>query len=555
MRPTPKAKLLPATPQADPAFTPWPPELAQAYRAAGYWQGVTLGQMLEERSRQTPQRLALVCAQRRWTYAELNRRADQFKHGLHGLGIGPGDAVVLQLPNVAEFFVACFALFRLGAWPVMALPAHRRSEMVHLCQLASAKAWILPDLEQGFDYRQLAREVQALAPSLQQVIVLGEALEFTPFSALYLADAPGGAQLAEPDAREVAFLQLSGGSTGLPKLIPRTHDDYFYSVRASASICQLNQDSKYLCVLPVAHNFPLSSPGTLGVLYAGGCVVLARHAAPDLAFALIEAEQITLTALVPPLLQVWLEAARTPGRRSQLASLHYVQVGGAPLAPALAQQVRPVLGCALQQVFGMAEGLVNYTRFDEAPELQLGTQGRPISPHDEVRVVDDDDHDLPDGSVGHLLTRGPYTIRGYYRAAAHNRHAFTAEGFYRTGDLVLRLPSGHVQVHGRAKDQINRGGDKVAAEEVEDHLQAHPGVLAAALVAMPDPFLGERSCAFIIRRDPQLKAAELNAFLRQRGMAPFKIPDRIEFTSHFPQTAVGKINKHQLRDEIARRLG
>jgi 2,3-dihydroxybenzoate-AMP ligase len=323
-------------------------------------------------------------------------------------------------------------------------------------------------------------------------------------------------------------------------------------VRASADICQLDRHSVYLCALPVAHNFPLSSPGTLGVLHAGGCIVLARQANPDHAFALIEAEQVTITALVPPLAMAWLDAA--PEARHDLGSLQLLQVGGARLSDESARRVGPVLGCALQQVFGMAEGLVNYTRPGDAPDIVSGTQGRPISPDDEVRIVDDDDQPVAPGTIGHLQTRGPYTIRGYYRAAAHNARAFTADGFYRAGDLVLQLPSGHLVVEGRAKDQINRGGDKVAAEEVENHLLAHPAVHDAALVAMPDAYLGERSCAFVIARGAAPKSRELATFLRQRGLAQFKIPDRIEFIDQFPKTGVGKVDKRLLRERIAQRL-
>jgi 2,3-dihydroxybenzoate-AMP ligase len=348
------------------------------------------------------------------------------------------------------------------------------------------------------------------------------------------------------DPADVAFLQLSGGSTGLPKLIPRTHDDYGYSVRESAAICGLGPDTVYLCALPAAHNFPLSSPGTLGVFHAGGQVVMARRAAPDEAFPLIAQEGVTDTALVPPLAMVWLEAAAaTP---HDLSSLRVLQVGGAKLAPEVAARIGTELGCRLQQVFGMAEGLVNYTRADDPPERVLTTQGRAISPADEVRVVDDEDRDVPAGEVGHLLTRGPYTIRGYYRAPEHNQRAFTADGFYRTGDLVRRLPTGHLVVEGRAKDQINRGGDKVAAEEVENHLLAHPAVHDAALVAMPDAFLGEKTCAFVVPRGEAPRSQDLARFLRERGLAAFKIPDRIEFVTQFPKTGVGKVNKRALRE-------
>ncbi|MDK2125148.1 (2,3-dihydroxybenzoyl)adenylate synthase [Parachitinimonas caeni] len=532
-----------------PGFTPWPAELAERYHAAGYWADETFGAMLRDRAQRHPDWIALVCGDRRWSYAELDRRADQLAAGFARLGIRREDRVVVQLPNIAEFFAVCFALFRLGALPVFALPAHRRAEVGHFFNFAEARAYVIADVDGGFDYRQLAREVQALAPSLQHVVVVGDAAEFTPLDALY--DAP--IDIADqPEACDVAFLQLSGGSTGLPKLIPRTHNDYLYSVRESAMICGLTTDSVYLCALPVAHNFPLSSPGTLGTFYAGGRVVLTRQAAPDHVFPLIEAEGVTITALVPPLALIWLDAASR--RQHDLSSLKLLQVGGAKFSAEAARRVRPTLGCALQQVFGMAEGLVNYTRCGDPEELVMTTQGRPISPADEVRVVDDEDREVTPGEVGHLLTRGPYTIRGYYKAAQHNARAFTTDGFYRTGDLVRQLPSGHIVVEGRAKDQINRGGEKVAAEEVENHLLAHPSVHDAAIVAMPDSFLGEKTCAYLVCREDRPRGIELANFLRERGVAQYKIPDRFEFVDGFPKTGVGKVDKKALRERIAQQL-
>ncbi|WP_143137550.1 AMP-binding protein, partial [Burkholderia ubonensis] len=235
-------------------------------------------------------------------------------------------------------------------------------------------------------------------------------------------------------------------------------------------------------------------------------------------------------------------------------SLELVQVGGARFDPALAARAADGFGAQLQQVFGMAEGLVNYTRLDDPRELVTGTQGRPISPDDEIRIVDDDDRPVAPGEVGHLLTRGPYTIRGYYEAHAHNARAFTADGFYRTGDRVRVTATGHLIVEGRAKDQVNRGGEKIPAEEIEHLLLAHPGVVDAALVPMPDPYLGERSCAYVIRGTPAPGAAELIRFVREQGVAAFKVPDRIEFVDVFPKTPVGKIDKRALRERIASQL-
>ncbi|MFT3736657.1 MAG: (2,3-dihydroxybenzoyl)adenylate synthase [Rhodocyclaceae bacterium] len=537
-------------------LTPWPAEFVERYRAAGYWRGEPLDKLLRDSAQKHAERTALVCRSRRWTYAMLDEEVERLASGLRQRGIAAGDRVVLQLPNIGEYVLMVFALFRLGAQPVFALPAHRRSEIAYFCSFTEAKAYVIAASSGGFDFRTLAREVladeavRAAAPDMR-VIVVGEAAEFIAFDNLY-DDSESIEPFASPDAGSLAFLQLSGGSTGRPKLIPRTHDDYFYSVRASAEICGLSAESVYLCALPAAHNFPMSSPGILGVMYAGGCVVLAPDASPDTAFPLIARERVTITALVPPLAIVWMEAAAL--RKHELESLQLLQVGGSRLSDEAARRVTPLLGCRLQQVFGMAEGLVNYTRFDDEESLVVGTQGRAISPDDEVRIVDDEDRDVPAGEAGHLITRGPYTIRGYFRADVHNARAFTHDGFYRTGDIVRCLPGGYLVVEGRNKDQINRGGDKVAAEEVENHLLAHPAVLDAAVVAMPDAYLGERSCAFIVPRGDAPRAMEIARFMRERGLAQYKQPDRIEFVAQFPKTGVGKIDKRALRERVSERL-
>ena len=523
----------------------WPEAFAARYRERGYWTGTTLGALLRERAAQVPDRTALVEGDRRFSYAELDERADRLAAGLRELGVRAGDAVVVHLPNVAEFVHLSFALFRLGAHPVYALPAHRRSEIRYLCEHSGAVAYVVAASHAGFDYRELAEQVSADVPGLRHVLVAGEPGRFTPLSDV---DADP-VELPEPDPASVALFLLSGGTTGLPKLIPRTHDDYGYNLRASAEVSGLDASTVYLAALPVAHNFPLACPGLLGTFHAGGTVVLAPSPSPPDVFPLIERERVTVTALVPALALLWLEASRWAER--DLSSLRLLQVGGAKLKEEAALRVRPVLGCALQQVFGMAEGLLCYTRLDDRDELVLTTQGRPLCPDDELRIVDEDGTEVAEGELGQLLTRGPYTLRGYHRAAEHNAKAFTADGFYLTGDLVRATPTGHLVVEGRVKDTINRGGEKVSAEEVENHLLAHPAVHDVALVGMPDPVLGERTCVYVLPRGQAPTLAELVAFLRERGVADFKLPDRLEVLDEFPYTAVGKVSKKELGARIA----
>ncbi|HAD84813.1 MAG TPA: 2,3-dihydroxybenzoate-AMP ligase [Brevundimonas sp.] len=528
----------------------WPDDMAAHYRAKGYWRGETFSQLLRSRAEAQPDAVAVVGMDKRWTYGELLEKAETAAAGFLALGLKPGDRVVVQLPNLPEFLSVIFGLFRARLIPVYALPAHRSTEIVHFLKRSEAAAYVVADRHEGFDYRALARAVQVEVPELRHVVVVGEAEEFAAFDG-FRAD-PASLPTQDADPSDVAFLQISGGSTGLSKLIPRTHDDYLYSVRESADISGLEPESVYLTALPAAHNFPMSSPGYLGALYVGATVVMAPSPSPDVCFPLIEREGVTITGLVPPLALLWMQAAAR--KAHDLSSLQVLLVGGAKFLPEAARRVRPELGCTLQQVFGMAEGLVNYTRLDDPESLIVETQGRPISPDDEILIVDDAGAPVAEGEPGNLLTRGPYTIRAYHNEPAANARSFTDDGFYRTGDVVRRTPEGYLVVMGRATDHINRAGEKISAEEVEDHLLAHPAVFDAAVVSVPDDYLGERICAFIIPDGAAPRGVELKAWMRKRDIADFKVPDQIVFVDDFAVTAVGKVSRRELRAALRQRI-
>ncbi|MFE9775287.1 (2,3-dihydroxybenzoyl)adenylate synthase [Streptomyces sp. NPDC005931] len=533
----------------------WPAQDEERYRKAGYWQGRALGDLLVERAGALGADTAVVEGDRRLSYRELDQRSLHMAAGLTDLGIAPGDRIVFQLPNTTDFFVLLVAALRAGATPVLGLPAYRRSEAVHLCGHSGAVAYAVPatDPASGFDYRGLAAEVVAQAPDLRHVLVAGEAGPYTSLADVERTgrDRPGPTTFAAPDPQDAAILLVSGGTTGLPKLIPRTHDDYAYNIRASAELCGLGRDTVYLAALPVAHNFALGCPGVLGTLQAGGTVVLSPSPDPDTVFPLIERHGVTTTAVVPPLAALWSQAAEWA--TENLGSLTLLQVGGARLAPEVARRVRSALGCELQQVFGMAEGLLSMTRPGDDEERTATTQGRPLSPDDEIRVVDAEGADVPPGTVGELLTRGPYTLRGYYRAEEYNKTAFTDDGFYRTGDLVRVLPGGDIVIEGRKKDLVNRGGDKVSSDELEGHLRAHPAVLDAAVVPVPDEYLGERTCAWVVLREGHagLGDPSLDTFLDERGVASYKKPDLVRVVDALPLTGVGKVDKRALAQRAA----
>ncbi|MEV6770303.1 AMP-binding protein [Nocardia sp. NPDC051030] len=541
-----------------PGFTPWPPDQAEQYRSQSLWTGETFGDVLTAHAAATPDALAVVDDAHRWTYTELDRRSRALATGLSRLGIGRHDRVLVQLPNRAEFVEVIFALFRLGALPVFCLPAHRQAELVPIATASAAVAMITVARHQRFDHAALADSIRDQVDSLRHVLLVTDDTDAPlPDGTRDIAefrDQPG--ELPVVDAGDVAFLQLSGGSTGIPKLIPRTHDDYLYSVRRSAEICELGSDTVYLATLPVAHNFPMSSPGILGALWAGGTVALTPDPTPATAFRAIERFGVTITGLVPPLARLWVERAEA-GDTPDLSSLRVVQVGGARCPEELARRVGPTLGVTLQQVFGMAEGLVCYTRLDDPLEVVVATQGRPMSEHDQVKVVDDNDEEVPPGVDGNLITHGPYTIRGYYDNPEANARSFTAEDWYRTGDVVRVRPDGNLEVQGRAGDWVNRGGEKVSAEELEAHLLAHPEVRDAVIVGTPDPILGQRICAFVQPADPaeRLTLTTLRAFVRQRGVAAWKMPDAVVIVEDFPETGVGKTSRKELRQLLANGTG
>ncbi|NKY52299.1 (2,3-dihydroxybenzoyl)adenylate synthase [Nocardia vermiculata] len=522
-------------------FVPFPADFADRYRAAGYWRGEPLGDLLRTAARTWPQRTALHTDDGPIDYAELDRRAQRMAHGFLAAGITPGDRVLVQLPNVSEFVEVLFGLLFAGVVPVLALPAHRQAEIEHLTRLSGATGYITADRIGDYDYRELAAAVAQRVPTLRQIFVLGD-----PGAHTALRSIPcDGAELPQVEAAGIAVMLVSGGTTGLPKLIARTHDDYHFNARASAELCELSSDDVYMATLPAAHNFPLSCPGLLGAVSVGASTVMLADPSPENAFATIERAGVTVTGVVPPLAQLW--CAAVEWEEADLSSLRLLQVGGAKLAEVNAREVTPALGAQLQQVFGMAEGLLNYTRLDDSAELVATTQGRPLSEADEVRVVDGEGNEVPPGEEGELLTRGPYTIRGYYRAAEHNARGFTPDGFYRSGDLVRRLPSGHLIVSGRIKDVINRGGENVSCDELEEHLLAHPSVRHAAAVGLPDPSLGEKVCAVLVVDGELPSLVEIKEFLTARGLATYKLPDILEKADVLPFTAVGKIDKKVLR--------
>jgi 2,3-dihydroxybenzoate-AMP ligase len=538
---------------------PFPPEFAKRYHEKGYWLDKTLAQEYRIVFEKYRDRIALLDRDRTITYGELDRLSDNLALNLLEAGFKPLDRAVIQLPNVAEFVILYLALQKIGGIAIAALLPHRFAEISQFVELSGATTCVVPDNLGDFDYCAMVDRIRQKSPHLKHGIVLGPARPgFVSLTDLIEKPAklPKSA-LAQIklDPDDPAIFQLSGGTTGIPKLIPRTHNDYAYNSKMASAVCNVGENSVLIVILPIAHNLPLACPGIQGFLFHGGRVVLSASARPADVCALIEKHCVTHIKVVPALL---IRLLHDPAvTRHDLSSLKIIQSGGQSMLPEVRQLAKKLIPSAfVQENFGMSEGMLMFVRLDDPPDVANETVGRPVSPDDEVRLLDDDDREILGGEVGELCCRGPYTLRGYFGVPEYNARTFTSDGFYRSGDLMRRHKSGNNYiVEGRKKDLINRGGEKISAEEIENLILMHPSVKNASCVPIPDPVLGERMCACVLLRDgSKLSFDQLKTFLLAKEIAKYKLPERLEIMQDFPLSPFGKVSKKTLTETITNKM-
>lgn len=537
-------------------FTPIPDDFAATYRAEGYWRDTTIGEELDAACERHASRVALVDADRSVTYAELKQQAHRLARHLLDMRIKPLDRMIIQIPNTIEFVPFYYATQLVGAIPLLALPAHRRFEIEHYVQFTDAKLYAGPTRLGSFDFAEMIGPIREANECLEHVLLLGDDVPADSISIEGLlsteptsTEADLAAIVIDPDAP--ALFQLSGGTTGVPKMIARTHNDYVYNSYMSLEPYRTGEDDVLLVCLPIAHNFPLACPGVQGYLFAGATSVIAPSPKPEQCFELIERFGVTHLELVPAVLISWLH--HDGFQPDVFASVRVINTGGQRLQPEVKRDVEARLPTtAMCEIFGMAEGLLTWVLEDDPDDVRHDTIGRPWCPHDETVLVDDNGDEVPDGEIGELICRGPYTLRGYFKADEHNARTFTADGFFMTGDLMRRHPSGSFIVEGRRKDVINRGGEKIGVEEIENFLVGMEAVQNIACVPMPDPILGERMCAYVIPEPGHTPTlADLTDHLKAQGLSKMKLPERLELVEEFPLSPFGKVSKKDLGARIA----
>ncbi len=534
-----------------PGAIPWPKEWEEKYMRE-CWPNKTFGQVFLESVVKNSDRIALVECDIRVTYRELGEKVKKLACGLMNLGLKPAERVMFQLPNSLEFFYGYWACHLAGLISVMCLPPHRETELVYLTSQTEAVAYMIPDSYRGHDYQEMAKELQAQCPTLRQVIVCGKALEgYHRMDALLNTEVKEDQSWPRPDPREVAYFQLSGGTTGIPKLIPRTHNDDILKSQALIQRMEITEKDVTMVPLPFGHAAPLYNSVHPSLL-TGATAVVCSHDL-EVICQTIEKEKVTLTLMVPTLFYRWLESPDFDNYN--YSSLRLCMTAAQKMRTNVTYELGLRLPGTFMQVFGMAEGVTLYPRLTDPKKLRYETIGKPLSPWEEIKVVDEEGKEVSQGELGELVTRGPYNIRGYYKAEEHNRKAFDSEGFFCTGDLVRLDEDGNVIIEGRSKDMINRGGEKINAEEVEDFLISHPKISRVAVVDMSDADLGEKSCAYVIPdKGAEIKLQDLIDHLANKKIAKFKYPERLEIIDSLPYTNIGKVNKKALREDIEMKL-
>jgi 2,3-dihydroxybenzoate-AMP ligase len=540
-------------------FTPYRTEDVERYKRLGWWGDQTFGDILDRAADRYPDKEAFVDGVSRLTFAQARDRVNRLAISLMNLGIAPTERVLVQLPNWNEFVTVYFALQKIGAIDVLLIDRYRPYEINHLIRLSGATAWVLPWKYRKTDYLPILGEVLKGSPQMKHVILArgGGQRDYLSLEALI-----ENAELTEknlsalaqrrPDPMQVTHMGPTGGTTGLPKVVPRTHNDLICSSEYAARAWKMDSQDTCLLVGPIGHDLTFSK-GFLGsILTYGKTVFLDSTELGDIC-GTIEKEKVTALVWVPTLAR---RLVAFEGLINyDLSTLKKMHCGGGASLPDLIKDVKGKLGCAFFNGYGGTEGQTTLTRSDDPLETLCTTVGKPTCPHDSYKVVDGNGKELPANTPGELLIKGPGVFTGYYRNPEENEKMFDKAGYFKTGDVAKIDKNGNVALVGRIKEMINRGGESISAVEVEKLIIDHPDVMFVAVVPMPDPEMGERVCAYIQPRPgARLHFNDILSFLKERKAAVLHFPERVEFIDAMPFTKAEKIDKMALVKDIEEKI-
>jgi 2,3-dihydroxybenzoate-AMP ligase len=541
-------------------FEPYRPEDAEKYNKYRWWLGITWGDMFDKATDLYPDKECLVDDTNRFTYRELRKKVDSLAAGFMTLGIRKRDFILLQIPNWHEYIAVFYALQKIGAIPVLLIARHGLAEILHIAELTHPVAWVGPDRYRNTEYLPMLMEVMQKNRTLTYLIsVRGQDnIAFTPLESLINSDELTAADieaLAErrPDPMEVSMILLTGGTTGLPKAVPRTHNDYIASVEYHSRAWEVTSEDVLLTAAPVSHAQGMHNGVGSSFLNFAKYVVTDSTDAEDI-LRVIERERVTAFPTVPALVQRIVSLENIADY--DLRSLRKIYAGGAPSTPELVKNVYEKIGCKFVNTLGAAEGLGSMTRLNADIDTICTTVGQKDCPYSQYKVVDAEGREVLPGHEGELLAKGPNIFSGYFKSHEDNKKTFTSDGFFKTGDLAKIDESGTMTITGRIKETILRGGETISAVAIERLIGSHSDVAEAAVIGMPDKVFGERICAYVkLKEGATLSFEELVAYLRGIGASVLQLPERLEFIDCMPLTKAEKTDKKALKEDIRRKLG
>jgi len=540
-------------------FTPYKKEDAEKYNRLRWWAGLTFGDILDKAADIYPDKDALVDGRSRLTYSQVREMANKLAIALMELGIKTMDRVLVQFPNWSEFVYSYFALQKIGAIPVLLIDRYRKYEISHLFRLTGATAWIVPEKYEKTDYLPIIDDVLKDNSRVKKVIVvrgerhkhlvnlesLIEQAELTKRNLNRLAK-------RRPDPMQVAHMGPTGGTTGLPKVVPRTHNDYLCRVEYAARAWELTSNDIMLITAPIGHDLSFSL-GLCTTLFTFGKVVMLDSTQAEDICRTIQKERVTAVAWTPTFASRLINFEGL--KEYDLSSLRKMYCGGGASTAQLIRDVSQKLGCIYVNAYGGTEGMKTQTRLGDDLELVCRSIGKPTCPYDVYKIVDSKGKELPRNAQGELVIKGPGIFTGYYNAPEENKKAFDKHGFFRTGDLAMMDDAGNITLTGRIREMINRGGESISAVEIENLISAHPGVASVAVIGMPDPVMGEKVCAYIQPKPGSKTDFEgIISFLKAKRASVLQLPERIEFVDSLPLTQAKKVDKRALLEDIKRKI-
>jgi len=541
-------------------FIPYKDEDAEMYNKFRWWSGLTLGDILDRAADIHPKKEAFVDKNSRITYKEAQNKTNRLAIGLMNLGIKPLDRVLVQLPNWNEFVFTYFALQKIGAVPLLLIDRYRQFEINRLINLSGATAWIVASRYKKTDYIPIINDVMKKHPRLENIITVRGDVDDKSFSSLENLIAESDltqanlAHLANlrPDPMQVAHMGPTGGTTGAPKIVPRTHNSLVTCVEYCAKSWDQNTEDINLIAGPIGHDLSFTK-GFLGSVITLGKTIFLDSISDKEICKTIEMEKITSVIWVPALAQRMLQYEDLG--KYNLSTLKKMHSAGAASHPDLVKNVTKKLGMKFYNGYGATEGMTTITRTTDDIETICSTVGRQTCPYDTYKVIDINGKQLPPGTEGELVLKGPGVFTGYYNNTQENKKIFTSDGFFRTGDLARIDENSYITLTGRIKEMINRGGESISAREIEELIIQHLDVATVAVVPMSDPLMGERVCAYIQSKPgAHLTFDDIISFLKSKQASVLQLPERIEFIDAMPYTAAQKLDKKSLRKDIEKKL-